>query len=61
MACSINAVVSIAEGFIDSSFLLYNKPELVVEVSDVVSVRGVGGVGDSGDVILGVKMDTGPA
>ena len=56
-----NAVVSIAEGFIDSSFLLYNKPEFVVEVSDVVSVRGVGGVGDSGDVILRVKMDTGPA
>ena len=62
-ACS-NAIVSIAEGFINSSvfFPFYtHKPEFVVEVCDVVSVRGVGGVGDGGDIILRVEMDTGPA
>ena len=61
-ACS-NAIVSIAEGFIGASVYPFysHKPELVVEVSDVVSVRGVGGVGDGGDVILRVGMDAGPA
>ena len=38
-----------------------HKPEFVVEVGDVVGVRGVGGVGDGGDVIVRVEVDTVPA
>ena len=39
---------------------IYNrKPELVVEVCDVVCVRGVGRVGDCGDlgVILRLRLE----
>ena len=57
------AVVSIARwiytAVIRVDQIYYRKPELVVEVCDVVCVRGVGRVGDGGDlgVILRLRLE----